>query len=74
MRRLKTIEVARLLKVHYSAFADAIRGGRLEPPEKSPSGDYLWDEKSIARARLCFADYKPRPCMRRQGWSSAAGG
>ena len=47
---LSTRKVAALLKVRPDALSRMIWVGKIDPPEKSPSGDYLWSEKDLERA------------------------
>jgi DNA-binding transcriptional MerR regulator len=48
---LKTPEAARELGVTYHRLMGLIRFGRINPPQRDGSGDYVWDEADIARAR-----------------------
>jgi len=45
-----TREVARLLGVSVGLLTKAVWCGRVDPPEKSPSGNFLWTENDIERA------------------------
>ena len=50
MEYLSTRQVARLLKVSVSLLAKAVWCGRLDPPQKSPSGNFLWTRADVERA------------------------
>jgi len=43
-------EVARLLGVSTSLLTKATWGGRIDPPQKDPSGNFLWTRADIERA------------------------
>jgi hypothetical protein len=45
-----TRQVARLLDVTVSLLTKAVWDGRIAPPEKSPSGNFLWTLADIDRA------------------------
>jgi hypothetical protein len=45
-----TREVARLLGVSVALLTKAVWSGRVDPPQKSPSGNFLWTEADIDRA------------------------
>ncbi len=45
-----TREVARLLGVSVALLTKAVWCGRVDPPEKSPSGNFLWTLEDINRA------------------------
>jgi hypothetical protein len=45
-----TRQVARLLKVSVSLLTKAVWCGRVDPPQKSPSGSFLWTARDIDRA------------------------
>jgi hypothetical protein len=51
----KTVGVARLLGVNYQRLWNLIRSGRLDPPRKDESGDYVWDNDDIDRARAALS-------------------
>jgi hypothetical protein len=42
-----TREVARILGVKTDILARAVWLGSVDPPQKSPSGDFLWTERDI---------------------------
>jgi len=45
-----TREVARLLGVSVALLTKATWSGRVRPPQKSPSGNFLWTEADIQHA------------------------
>ncbi len=45
-----TRQVARLLGVSVSLLTKAVWDGRITPPQKSPSGNFLWTRADIERA------------------------
>jgi len=45
-----TRQAARLLGMSPSRLAKAVWDGRIDPPRKSPSGNFLWTHKDIERA------------------------
>ena len=45
-----TREVATILKVNPSRLSRAVWDGRVDPPQKSPSGNFLWTYEDINRA------------------------
>lgn len=50
MDYFSTRQVARLLKVSVSLLTKAVWDGRVSPPQKSPSGNFLWTHADIERA------------------------
>ena len=64
MNYLSTREVARLLGVSVSLLTKAVWDGRVDPPQKSPSGNYLWSEADIERASWALLH---RSCERVKG-------
>jgi hypothetical protein len=58
-RLLKTCDVVKLLNVPYYALLGAIRVGKFTPL-RDASGDHVYDEKTLAAARVAMADYRPR--------------
>jgi hypothetical protein len=48
---VKTPVAARRLNVSYSHLMSLLRHGKIRPPEKDSSGDYLWSERDLAVAR-----------------------
>jgi hypothetical protein len=59
----KTPVACRILGVPYDTVMNAIRRGRLEPPQKDSSNDYIWTQEDIDRAREFLKSRK----RRRQG-------
>ena len=51
MLPVKTLAVARTLGVPYYALTFLIRAGKIKPPPKDTSGDYVWSDTDIASAR-----------------------
>ena len=45
-----TREVARVLGINPSRLSRAVWTGRLQEPQRGPSGNFLWTEKDIRRA------------------------
>ena len=58
-----TRQVARFLNIKPDALQKAIWQGRIKPPLKSPSGNYLWTIKDVESAAWvlhrydCFAEW-----------------
>jgi hypothetical protein len=52
----KTPRAARELGITYSHLMSLLRYGRLAPPERDDSGDYLWTDADLERARQALAD------------------
>ena len=50
MDYLSTRQVARLLGVSVSLLTKAVWCGRVDPPQKSPSGNFLWTPADIEHA------------------------
>jgi hypothetical protein len=50
----KTAGVARLLDTPYHRLWNLIRSGRLTPPPKDSSGDYVWTDTDVERARAAL--------------------
>jgi hypothetical protein len=48
---VKTPIAARRLKVPYSRLVSLLRYGKVAPPRKDSSGDYVWTEDDLAAAR-----------------------
>jgi excisionase family DNA binding protein len=68
---LNTCQVARLLGVSVSLLAKAVWCGRVDPPQKSPSGNFLWTEPDIDRASWVL---HRRSFDRRQAAADGSGG
>ncbi len=58
-----TRQVAAMLGMRPDTLAKAIWQGRVTPPQKSPSGNFLWTDADINKASwvLCRRAYEPRP-------------
>jgi DNA-binding transcriptional MerR regulator len=56
----KTPIAARELGISYSQLIGLIRYGKIAPPERDTSGDYIWTDADLDRARAAFAS-KRRP-------------
>lgn len=61
MSFLKTPVVAQTLGVTYGRLFQLIREGKLSPPAKDSSGDYVWLEADVDRARAVLRNAKHRP-------------
>jgi hypothetical protein len=48
---LKSSCVAKTLGIPYHRLFSLLRAGKLSPPRKDGSGDYVWVEADIGRAR-----------------------
>jgi hypothetical protein len=57
-----TRQVAKMLGLRPDALTRHIWNGTVNPPAKSPGGDYLWDLKSINSCSwaLLHREYKPQ--------------
>lgn len=64
MDYLNTRQVARLLGVSVSLLTKAVWCGRVDPPQKSPSGSFLWTQADIERASWVLLH---RPFVRGKG-------
>jgi hypothetical protein len=63
MPYLKSRAAAQALGITYYQLFELIRSGKLTPPVKDASGDYVWNAKDLGRARRAL---KPGR-RRRQG-------
>ena len=56
-----TKDVAGMLGIRPDTLSRAVWVGRLDRPEKAPSGDYLWSEKNLQQASwiLLHKPYEP---------------
>jgi DNA-binding transcriptional MerR regulator len=74
---LKSSVVARQLGVAYSRLFALIREGKLVPPAKDSSGDYVWTEQDVEAARQALASRGRRraqaPDAGRPGEAAVAG-
>jgi predicted site-specific integrase-resolvase len=60
MAFLKTRAVCELLGVRYTYLANWLRDGRLTPPAKDSSGDFIWTPEDIERARAALTARRRR--------------
>jgi hypothetical protein len=51
---IKTSAAAKELRVTYPVLFDLIRRGKLRPPQKDSSGDYIWSAADLERARAAL--------------------
>jgi hypothetical protein len=57
---IKTPTAARQLAISYHRLIGLIRYGKIDPPGKDSSGDYVWTEADVERARRALADVAAR--------------
>jgi hypothetical protein len=57
---VKTPVAARILAVPYHCLIGLLRDGKMIPPSKDSSGDYLWAEEDLAAARQALARRQQR--------------
>lgn len=69
MPHLKSGAVTRLLGVPYYTLFEMMRGGHLQPPQKDSSGQFVWTEADLERARQAVAN---RQARRQKGGCHAA--
>jgi hypothetical protein len=62
----KTPVAARELGISYSQLIGLLRYGKISPPGRDTSGDYIWTDKDLTRARAALA------AMRRPRLEAAA--
>jgi hypothetical protein len=60
MPPIKTRDAAKLLGCRYFQLIYAINTERLTPPAKDSSGDYVWTDADIERARAALAAWKQK--------------
>ena len=58
MQTRKSPVAARELGISYWRLIGLLRSGRLAPPAKDTSGDFLWSDTDMARAREALASAK----------------
>src|SRR4051812_2214969 len=68
-RYRKTPVAARELQVSYGQLMNLLRFNKMRPPERDSSGDYVWSESDLARARAALATVRKR----RQAVAETAG-
>jgi hypothetical protein len=64
---LKTAAAAAALNTTYHRLIGLVRFGKIEPPPKDSSGDYLWDADDLERARQALAIDRRRKEYRQAG-------
>jgi hypothetical protein len=57
----KTPVAARELEVKYYQLIGLIRYGHIDPPQRDSSGDYIWTDDDLARARAALQARRRRP-------------
>ena len=57
----KTKAVADLIGITYHRLFELIRSNKIPPPQKDSSGDYIWCEQDIERARQALAARRRSP-------------
>jgi hypothetical protein len=63
----KTPVAARELRVSYHRLINLMRFGKIDPPERDSSGDYVWTQADLDRAAAALqAGRRPYP-TRREG-------
>jgi len=70
MDYLSTRQVARLLGVSVSLLTKAVWCGRVDPPRKSPSGNFLWTRADVDRASRVLCCRACRSQKRRRNRST----
>ena len=60
MKLLKTAAAAKELGVEYFGLFNLIRFGKLRPPAKDTSGDYIWSSADLDRVRQVLAAKRKR--------------
>jgi hypothetical protein len=56
MKRYKTPIVAEMLGVSYWRLVGLLRAGRIDPPAKDTSGDYLWRPADVRAAKRALEE------------------
>jgi hypothetical protein len=59
----KTPVAARELKVSYSTLINLVRFDKITPPQRDSSGDYLWFDEDLQRARDAIAKLQRRKAV-----------
>jgi hypothetical protein len=57
---LKTPAAAKALNIPYSHLVSLLRHGKIVPPTKDSSGDYLWTEADLSAAQQVLARRTPK--------------
>jgi hypothetical protein len=60
----KTPRAAREVGIKYFRLIALMRTGRLEPPARDDSGDYVWTEADMKRLRAVLASQAKKPAAR----------
>jgi hypothetical protein len=55
LHHLKTTAAARALGVSYAVLYGLLRDGKIDPPPRDSSGDYVWLPGDVERARSALA-------------------
>jgi DNA-binding transcriptional MerR regulator len=55
MTYLKSSAAAARLGVPYYTLHNLIRSGKVPPPQRDTSGDFVWTERDLARARRALS-------------------
>jgi hypothetical protein len=63
---MKTCELVRALGIRYTTITSLLRYGRLQPPPKDGSGDYVWAAADVDRLRLALAQSTGRGRPRKE--------
>jgi hypothetical protein len=56
----KSPEAAKELGISYASLVGLLRYGKIEPPPKDSSGDYIWMDTDLDRARRAIAAMRRR--------------
>ena len=60
MQFRKTPAAAKELGISYPTLIGLLRYGKLDPPSKDTSGDYIWTDADLTRARNALAKQRKR--------------
>jgi hypothetical protein len=71
MPHLKSGAAAELLGIPYYTLIELMRAKRLAPPAKDSSGQFVWTEADIERARQAVAELQARRAKGRHHAASA---
>jgi hypothetical protein len=64
MNYRKTPVAARELGVPYWCLIGLLRYGKIDPPARDSSGDYLWSDDDLARARQVIEERRRKEVAR----------